>query len=46
MMQSYDRLGLTELRDDADRVLRQELPEQPIYADGASARKRAWWQFW
>ena len=27
MAQSYDRLGLTELRDDADRVLRQNYPD-------------------
>ena len=26
--QSYDKLGLTQLRDDAERVLRQELPRQ------------------
>ena len=26
MAQSYDRLGLTELRDDADRVLKKNFP--------------------
>ena len=47
MVQSYDRLGLTDLRDDAQRVLREELPEQ--HASPATAWVRAskpWWQFW
>ena len=30
MVQSYDRLGLTELRDDAERVLRQNYPDSRI----------------
>ena len=30
MAQSYDKLGLIELRDDAERVLKQELPEQRV----------------
>ena len=46
MVQSYDRLGLTDLRDDAQRVLRQNFPETAIPADGVARRERAWWQFW
>lgn len=32
MMQSYDRLGLTQLRDDAGRVLRQNFPNSGYLA--------------
>ena len=46
LAQSYDKLGLTQLRDDADRVLRASFPSTTIHADGVSTVKRAWWQFW
>jgi outer membrane protein assembly factor BamD len=51
MMQSYDRLGLTQLRDDTDRVMRKSFPNSSYLAAnataGATANKgRAWWQFW
>lgn len=44
MVQSYDRLGLTELRDDADRVLRKSFPASSINA--GAARQKSWWQLW
>jgi outer membrane protein assembly factor BamD len=48
MSQSYDRLGLNELRDDADRVLRQNFPRTTLHADGVGgpAVKKPWWQVW
>lgn len=46
MVQSYDRLGLTELRDDAARVLQKNFPESKFVAGGITTPKRAWWQFW
>jgi outer membrane protein assembly factor BamD len=48
MEQSYDRLGLTELRDDADRVLRKNFPDTTLHADGigAPSSKKPWWQIW
>ena len=47
LVQSYDKLGLTELRDDADRVLRKNFPNSRFLTDGlAAAPKRAWWQLW
>jgi outer membrane protein assembly factor BamD len=46
MVQSYDRLGLTDLRDDADRVLRKNFPDTQFTATGVQGPKRAWWQFW
>ena len=46
MSQSYDRLGLNDLRDDADRVLRKSFPATTIYADGLGSKTRPWWQIW
>ncbi len=47
MVQSYDRLGLSELRDDAARVLQKNFPDSRFAAQGLSKeRARAWWQFW
>ena len=46
MVQSYDRLGLNELRDDADRVLRKSFPNTAIHTDGVTIKQRSWWQFW
>lgn len=46
MAVSYDRLGLTQLRDDADRVLKKNFPESRYLRDGLRVSERAWWQFW
>ncbi len=46
MRMSYDRLGLTQLRDDADRVLRENFPNSTIYANGLGNKKSRWWQLW
>jgi outer membrane protein assembly factor BamD len=46
MAQSYDRLGLTDLRDDAQRVLRQNFPQSTLQTVGGYAKPRSWWQLW
>ncbi len=43
---SYERLGLTPLRDDADRVLQKNYPASRFVRDGVRVQERAWWQFW
>lgn len=45
MVSAYDKLGLTELRDDADRVLRKNFPDSRFYRDGLE-RKQPWWKLW
>lgn len=47
MARSYDRLGLAQLRDDAERVLRQNYP-QSAYLGATSLldKDRPWWQLW
>jgi len=46
MAQSYDRLGLTQLRDDADRVLKASFPNSKVYANGLGNKQTPWWQPW
>lgn len=48
MVQSYDRLGLVELRDDARRVLAQNFPSSRFTDGGGTAapQQRPWWRFW
>jgi outer membrane protein assembly factor BamD len=46
LVQSYDKLELTTLRDAADRVLRQNYPQSRFPSEGLSAGKRSWWQVW
>jgi outer membrane protein assembly factor BamD len=43
MVMSYDKLGLTKLRDDAQRVLDKNFPNSTF---SESTRKQAWWKFW
>jgi outer membrane protein assembly factor BamD len=47
MVQSYEKLGLMELRDDADRVLNRNFPNTTLYRDGLGAKKSTpWWKIW
>lgn len=45
MVVSYDHLHLTDLRDDAQRVLKLNFPNSP-YARGVSLEGKAWYRFW
>lgn len=49
MAQSYAQLGLTQLRDDALRVLKQSFPDSR-YLDldrpGQAAANKPWWRLW
>jgi outer membrane protein assembly factor BamD len=46
MVQSYDKLALPALRDDAQRVLRQNFPKSAFLSDGLAARDKPWWKIW
>ena len=46
MAQSYDKLGLTQLRDDADRVLRTSFPNTQIHTLGLGNKQTPWWRPW
>jgi outer membrane protein assembly factor BamD len=45
MVASYDKLGLPELRDDAERVLKKNFPKSR-FVEGGERISRPWWKFW
>ena len=46
MYQSYDRLGLTQLRDDTKRVLEGTYPKSTFLYPELAQSKKSWWKFW
>ncbi|HET8748433.1 MAG TPA: outer membrane protein assembly factor BamD [Ramlibacter sp.] len=47
LMRSYDALGMTQLRDDARRVLEKNYPRSAyLNGSGIGSGQKAWWQFW
>ena len=45
MVKAYDAMGMTDLRDDADRVMHKNFPDSP-YFKGAVGKKDPWWMLW
>lgn len=45
LVTAYDKLGMTDLRDDAERIMRKNFPQSRFYKDGLE-RKVAWWKLW
>lgn len=45
MIESYDRMGMTELRDDARKVLAKNFPADRMAQEGQN-RTKSWWKFW
>jgi len=46
MVQSYTRLGLNELRDGAERVLRKNYPESQFGSGEQANDSGSWWRLW
>ncbi len=46
LMQSYDALGMPQLRDDARRVLLQNYPKTVFLSPGGKSDKSPWWKLW
>lgn len=47
MGRAYDKLGLAELRDDANRVLKGNFPQSRfLNGDEAARDNKRWWQLW
>lgn len=46
VVQSYDALGMTQLRDDAKRVLEKNYPKSEFLTRGFRASSDPWWKFW
>ncbi|SDY42031.1 outer membrane protein assembly factor BamD [Nitrosomonas sp. Nm33] len=46
MAKAYDEMGMNDLRDDAERVMRKNFPESEFFSDSSSLGKEAWWKIW
>ena len=45
LVQAYDKLGMTDLRNDAERVLKTNFPKSK-YLSGKFDSGKPWWQLW
>ena len=46
LAKSYEALGMTQLRDDAQRILAKNYPQSPYLAGGVKVRTDPWWKVW
>jgi outer membrane protein assembly factor BamD len=46
LVRSYDALGMTQLRDDARRVLEKSYPGSEYLAHGGKKSNSPWWKLW
>ncbi|MDR7376772.1 outer membrane protein assembly factor BamD [Rhodoferax ferrireducens] len=46
MVKSYEALGMTQLRDDTQRVLAQNYPQSEYVSRGFKAKDSPWWKLW
>jgi outer membrane protein assembly factor BamD len=45
MVKAYDLMGMNDLRDDIERVMRKNYPNSVYYTRGLE-RKEPWWKLW
>ena len=45
MVKAYDSMGMNDMRDDAERVMRKNFPNSVYYTRGLE-RKEPWWKLW
>ncbi len=45
LVKAYDALGMNDLRDDAERVMRKNFPKSDYYVRGLN-RTEPWWKLW
>lgn len=45
MVRAYDAMGMTSLRDDAERVMKKNFPDS-VYLKGGPRKDVPWWQIW
>ena len=46
MVKAYDALGMTELRDGADKVMRTNFPQSKYLTGKGLTKDVAWWRLW
>ena len=45
LVKGYDALGMTDLRNDAERIMRKNFPDS-AYLKGTAGKKEPWWKLW
>jgi outer membrane protein assembly factor BamD len=45
LVKAYDAMGMSDLRDDADRVMHKNFPDS-AYFKGTTGKKDPWWMLW
>ena len=45
LVKAYDALGMNDLRDDAERVMRKNFPDSDYYKRGLN-KSEPWWKLW
>lgn len=46
LVRSYEALGMDQLRDDAERVLKASFPQSVLLTTGFTPHRTPWWQVW
>ncbi|MNU05735.1 Outer membrane protein assembly factor BamD precursor [compost metagenome] len=46
LVRSYDALGMTQLRDDARRVMQTNYPQSAYLGQGGKSVSDPWWKLW
>ncbi len=46
MVKSYDALGMSDLRDDSQRILTKNYPQTHYLSQGFKSRNDPWWKIW
>ena len=46
LVSAYDRLGLNELRDDAERVMKKNFPDSRYLKGEGGTTSASWWRIW
>jgi outer membrane protein assembly factor BamD len=46
LVQAYDALGLKELRDDAERVMKKNFPDSRYLKGDVGQPETSWWRIW
>ena len=46
MVKSYEALGMTQLRDDTQRVLAMNFPNSQYTTNGFKPKDSPWWKVW
>src|SRR5260221_2403044 len=46
LVKAYDALGMPDLREGAERVMRQNFPNSAYYTPGGVKRDAPWWRIW